>query len=73
MAGLNGISSMNKLRSDLRRSYPLQIIDSDWEAVYGGGLNLQMSIFYASVTEFIVVFRAPYRTAGFSGKFFLCF
>lgn len=61
------------MRNDLRRSYPLQIIDSDWEAVYGGGLNLQMNILYASITEFITVFRAPYRTAGFAGKFaFLC-
>lgn len=65
--GSSGISNVIKLRNDLRRSYPLQIIDSDWEAVYGGGLNLQMTILYASVVEFIVVFHAPYRTAGFSG------
>ncbi|EJW82947.1 hypothetical protein WUBG_06141 [Wuchereria bancrofti] len=65
--GSSGITSVNKLRNDLRRSYPLQIIDSDWEAVYGGGLNLQMNIIYASITEFIIVFRAPYRTAGFAG------
>uniref|UniRef100_A0A2K6VF96 Sigma non-opioid intracellular receptor 1 n=1 Tax=Onchocerca volvulus TaxID=6282 RepID=A0A2K6VF96_ONCVO len=65
--GTSGISIVNKLRNDLRRSYPLQIIDSDWEAVYGGGLNLQMNILYASITEFIIVFRAPYRTAGFGG------
>lgn len=69
--GSNGISSVNKLRNDLRRSYPLQIIDSDWEAIYGGGLNLQASILYASITEFIIVFYAPYRTAGFAGKFLL--
>ncbi|CAG9529540.1 unnamed protein product [Cercopithifilaria johnstoni] len=65
--GSNGMSSVNKLRNDLRRSYPLQIIDSDWEAVYGGGLNLQANILYASITEFIIVFRAPYRTGGFAG------
>uniref|UniRef100_A0A0R3S399 Sigma non-opioid intracellular receptor 1 n=1 Tax=Elaeophora elaphi TaxID=1147741 RepID=A0A0R3S399_9BILA len=65
--GSNGISNVNKLRNDLRRSYPLQIIDSDWEAIYGGGLNLQSNILYASVTEFVIVFRAPYRTVGFAG------
>ncbi|VDP14889.1 unnamed protein product [Onchocerca flexuosa] len=68
--GTSGISIVNKLRNDLRRSYPSQIVDSDWEAVYGGGLNLQMNILYASITEFIIVFRAPYRTAGFAGNFF---
>ncbi|KAL3994577.1 ERG2 and Sigma1 receptor like family protein [Acanthocheilonema viteae] len=65
--GSSGISNVNKLRSDLRRSYPLQIIDSNWEAVYGGGLNVQANILYASITEFIIVFRAPYRTVGFAG------
>ncbi|VDM97093.1 unnamed protein product [Thelazia callipaeda] len=67
VAGSDGIWNFRKLRSDLRQSYPQHIMDSDWEAVYGGGLNLRINILYASLTEFIAVFHAPYRTAGFAG------
>ncbi|VDK74792.1 unnamed protein product, partial [Gongylonema pulchrum] len=64
--GNSGISNVNKLRNDLRRTYPSQIIESDWEAIYGGGLNLRANILFASPTEFIIVFHAPHRTSGFS-------
>lgn len=65
--GPSALSNVNRLRIDLRRSYPMHIIDSDWEVIYGGGLNLRMNILYASLTEFIVVFHATHRTTGFGG------
>lgn len=65
--GANGLSNVNKLRNDLRRSYPTHIIDSAWETIYGGGLKLRVNFLHASPTEFIAVFHAPYRTSGFSG------
>uniref|UniRef100_A0A914ZQW7 Sigma non-opioid intracellular receptor 1 n=1 Tax=Parascaris univalens TaxID=6257 RepID=A0A914ZQW7_PARUN len=65
--GANGLSNVNKLRNDLRRSYQQHIIDSGWEAAYGGGLSLRLNFLHASPTEFIVVFHAPHRTVGFSG------
>lgn len=67
------MSNVNKLRSDLRRSYQQHIIDSGWEAAYGGGLSLRLNFLHASPTEFIVVFHAPHRTAGFSGDIRLFF
>ncbi|KHN86461.1 Sigma non-opioid intracellular receptor 1 [Toxocara canis] len=66
-SGANGLSNVNKLRNDLRRLYHQHIIDSGWEAAYGGGLSLRANFLHASLTEFIVVFHAPHHTAGFSG------
>ncbi|MFH4980165.1 hypothetical protein AB6A40_006874 [Gnathostoma spinigerum] len=65
--GANGLSNVNKLRGDLHRLYSQHILDSGWENVYGGGLNLRATLLFGSLTEFIIVLHAPHRTSGFSG------
>lgn len=55
------------LRNELRRSYGQHIIESGWEAAYGGGLDLRINFLYMAPTEYIAVLHAPYRTSGFSG------
>lgn len=66
--GTGVASASNVLVSDLRRTYGASIVpETQWIPVHPGGLSLRVQLLHASLTEYIAVFSAPFRTTGTFG------
>ncbi|GMT14842.1 hypothetical protein PFISCL1PPCAC_6139, partial [Pristionchus fissidentatus] len=67
----DGISTVTKLASDLRKTYgPLISSDLVWTGFQAGGMQLKALVLHGGLTEFIVAFDAPFATSGRSGAHF---
>ncbi|CAJ0573512.1 unnamed protein product, partial [Mesorhabditis spiculigera] len=67
-ASSNGADATRKFFGDLSKAYKGSIVPSPkWAPVNAGGLNVQMQLLHNSLTEYVAVIVAPYKTTGRSG------
>uniref|UniRef100_A0A1I8A8I8 Sigma non-opioid intracellular receptor 1 n=1 Tax=Steinernema glaseri TaxID=37863 RepID=A0A1I8A8I8_9BILA len=66
--GDNALAATGKFINDLKNLYPSKINSQGmWVPISAGGAQLSLSIIYASLTEYVVLFHAPAQTWGRSG------